>query len=149
MMTGRFAGAALALAMVVTGCSFGGEVDTPLDEEVVEVDRIVTATVPILAVRSVEMGRTRDGFLITAVGTAPGLGYSLPRLRARRGGEAGADGFIEYDFVAVEPRPEFELPPGTIQTRTVRADLPVTLEDLRGAAGLRVVALNGGVQMDF
>ncbi|MEM7211674.1 MAG: hypothetical protein AAF479_07225 [Pseudomonadota bacterium] len=105
--------------------------------------------VPVTAVRSVELGRTRDGFLITAFGTAPGLGFSLPVLRARRSGEPGADGYIEFDFVATEPAPGFELPPGTSQTRALRADLAVPIRDLRGASGIRVLALSGGVQMDF
>jgi hypothetical protein len=109
----------------------------------------VLAKVPVQAVRSVEMGRTRDGFLITAFGTAPGLGYSLATLRPRRKGEPGADGYIEYDFVAVEPPEEFNLPPGSTQARAMRADLPVELSRLQGALGIRVLALSGGVQMEF
>ena len=105
--------------------------------------------VPITAVKSVELGRTRDGFLVTAFGTAPGLGYSLPALRARRSGEPGVDGYIEFDFVATEPVPGFQLPPGTSQTRALRADLAVPIRELRGASGIRVLALSGGVQMDF
>ena len=77
--------------------------------------RLAQIKVPITAVRSVELGRTRDGFLITAFGTAPGLGYALPALRARRSGEPGADGYIEYDFVASEPAAGFNLPQGTTQ----------------------------------
>ena len=105
--------------------------------------------VPVTAVRSVELGRTRDGFLITAFGTAPGLGFSLPALRVRRSGEPGVDGYIEYDFVASEPAQGFSLPQGTTQTRALRADLAVSIRQLRGASGIRVLALNGGVQMDF
>lgn len=105
--------------------------------------------VPVTAVRSVELGRTRDGFLITAFGTAPGLGFALPALRVRRSGEPGNDGYIEFDFVASEPAPGFTLPTGTTQTRALRADLAVTIRELRGASGIRVLALNGGVQMDF
>ncbi len=105
--------------------------------------------VPVEAVRSVEIGRTRDGFLITAYGTAPGLGYALPRLRPRRGGAPGADGYVEYDFVASEPPPGFDLPQGTARTRAIRADLPVKASELRGVAGVRVMALRGGAQIDF
>ncbi|MGD1927071.1 MAG: hypothetical protein ACFB03_23235 [Paracoccaceae bacterium] len=105
--------------------------------------------VPISSVKSVELGRTRDGFLVTAFGTAPGLGYSLPLLRPRRNGEPGLDGYIEFDFVASEPAPGFQRPPGTTQTRAMRADLAIRLDELRGASGLRVLALSGGVQMDF
>ena len=91
----------------------------------------------------------RDGFLITAYGTAPGLGYSLPHLRPRRDGAPGPDGYVEYDFVATEPPAGFDLPPGTSRTRTLRADLPVKAADLRGVAGIRVQAVQGGVQLDF
>lgn len=114
-----------------------------------ERERRAAIKVPITAVRSVELGRTRDGFLVTAFGTAPGLGYALPALRARRSGEPGADGYIEFDFVASEPAPGFQLPPGTSQTRALRADLAVPIRGLRGASGIRVLALAGGVQMDF
>lgn len=107
------------------------------------------ARVPVLAVRSVEMGRTRDGFLITAFGTAPGIGYAAPTLRARRSGAPGNDGYIEYDFVAMEPAAGFNLPVGTLQARQLRADVPVLLEQLQGARGIRVMAIQGGVQLDF
>ena len=113
------------------------------------VEEARTTPVPIEAVRNVEIGRTRDGFLITAYGTAAGLGYSLPRLRPRRGGAPGPDGYVEYDFVASEPPPGFDLPPGTARTRTIRADLPVKAAELLGAAGIRVLALGNGVQIDF
>lgn len=105
--------------------------------------------VPIETVRTLEIGRTRDGFLVTAYGTAPGLGYSLPTLRPRRGGAPGIDGYIEYDFVATEPPAGFDLPPGTSQTRALRADLPVSANTLRGATGIRVMGLRGGAQLDF
>ena len=109
----------------------------------------IRTKVPVTAVRSVELGRTRDGFLITAIGTAPGLGYSLPALRVRRGGRPDAEGYVEFDFVATEPAPGVALPPGTSQARAMRADLAVKLRDLRGASGIRVIARSGGVQMDF
>jgi hypothetical protein len=149
----------LAVSLLLGGCStgtflddvptiWGGEsrVDEARREAVEEAE---STPVPVEAVRTVEIGRTRDGFLITAYGTAPGLGYSLPRLRARRGGAPGPDGYIEYDFVASEPPPGFDLPPGTARTRTIRADLPVKAPELLGAAGIRVLALRGGAQLDF
>lgn len=149
----------LIALLMLGGCSTGTVLDdiptvwggeSRADEarrEAVEEAR--TTPVPIEAVRSIEIGRTRDGFLITAFGTAPGLGYSLPRLRARRGGGPGPDGYIEYDFVASEPPPGFGLPPGTARTRTIRADLPVKAPELLGSAGIRVLALRGGAQLDF
>ena len=105
--------------------------------------------VPIQTVRSIEIGRTRDGFLITAHGTAPGLGYSRPTLRPRRDGAPGIDGYIEYDFVATEPPAGFDLPPGTAQARELSAYLLINVNALRGAAGIRVLALRGGAQLDF
>ncbi len=108
-----------------------------------------TTPVPVESVRNVEIGQTRDGFLITAYGTAPGLGYSLPRLRPRRDGAPCIDGYVEYDFVASEPPPGFDLPAGTARTLAIRADLPVRAAELRGAAGIRVLALRGGTQIDF
>ena len=105
--------------------------------------------VPVQSVRSVEIGRTSSGILITAFGTAPGLGYSLPALRPRRGGKPAADGYVELDFVATEPIAGLPLPPGTTRTRALRADLPVDIRALRGVRGLRVMALQGAVQIDF
>lgn len=150
----------LTLAILsLGGCSTGTALDdvstiwggeSRADEERREaVQEARTTPVPVENVRAVEIGRTRDGFLITAYGTAPGLGYSLPRLRPRRGGAPGADGYIEYDFVASEPPAGFDLPPGTARTLTMRADLPVNAADLRSAAGIRVLALRGGAQIDF
>ncbi|MEM6624746.1 MAG: hypothetical protein AAF674_21215 [Pseudomonadota bacterium] len=153
-------GMAAAALLTVAGCgdvgpvfedvgTLWGEPSTAELEAQAARQAALQARVPILAIRTVEMGRTRDGFLITAIGTAAGLGYSLPTLRPRRGGAPGNDGFIEYDFVAVEPDPQFNLPPGTVQARQLRADLPVRIEQLQGARGLRVLSLQGGVQLDF
>ncbi|MEM1300020.1 MAG: hypothetical protein AAGH68_12165 [Pseudomonadota bacterium] len=162
-MNMRFAGfrclVAAGILAAMAGCSTGtllDDVDTlwgaPSTAEIEEAEAraaAVEAKVPVQLVRSVEMGRTRDGFLITAFGTAPGLGYALPALRPRRDGAPAADGYIEYDFVAVAPAEGLNLPVGTTQSRAIRADLPVTLAQLQGARGLRVLALNGGVEMAF
>lgn len=147
---------ALAAALLLGGCGAFGDIQTlwggesraeQAEREAVET--AITAQVPIEAVGGVEIGRTRNGFLITAYGTAPGLGYSLPHLRPRHDGRPGPDGYLEYDFVATEPPLGFDLPPGTARTRTLRADLPVKASDLQGAAGIRVMALRGGAQVDF
>ncbi len=105
--------------------------------------------VPVQAVRSVEIGRTSNGILLTAFGTAPGLGYSLPALRVRRGGKPAVDGYLDFDFVATEPAPGFNLPPGNTRTRSIRADLPIDLSALRGIRGLRVWSIQGQIQIDF
>lgn len=105
--------------------------------------------VPVASVQGIEIGRTRDGFLVTAHGTAPGPGYSLPRLEVRRGGATGADGYVEYDFVATPPPPGAAPAQGTARENRLSAYLPVPANALRGAAGIRVRAAHGGVQLDF
>lgn len=168
----RFAAPSMfaAVMLALAGCS-GGEAEEPAEEtsesfvddvgtlwgedssaekaRKAEIARLRAIKVPIQAVREIEIGRTRDGFIITAFGTAPGLGFSLPQLRPRRSGAPGADGFVEYDFVATEPADGLNLPPGTSSARALRADRPVALSELRGATGIRVFAINGGVQLTF
>jgi hypothetical protein len=150
----------MAATLMLAGCGETGDVTDDIgtlwgeesQAEIAErerVERLKAIKVPVQAVRSVEIGRTRDGFIITAYGTAPGLGYSLPALRPRRGGQPSNDGFVEYDFVATEPAEGLDLPPGTTGARALRADLPVTVSSLRGAAGIRVLAIRGGVQLPF
>jgi hypothetical protein len=147
---------ALAMALLLGGCGAFGDIQTlwggesraeQAEREAVET--AIVTQVPVEAVTRLEIGRTRNGFLITAYAIGPGLGYSLPSLRPRRDGRPGLDGYIEYDFVATEPPPGFDLPPGTVRTRALRADLPVSVDDLRGAAGIRVLALRGAAQLDF
>lgn len=146
-------------ALVLAGC----ETDTALDDvgtlwgedsaaeiEAAQARRAaIENKVPVTSVRLVEVGQTRDGFLISAFGTAPGLGYALPALRARRSGEPSIDGFIEFDFVASPPSADLQLPPGTTRTRSVRADVAVRNRDVRGVLGIRVFALQGGRQVIF
>lgn len=143
----------LPRAMMVGAALLLGACETNPETEALVFDSQEAAApvvkVPVQAVRSVELGRTRDGFIITAFGTAPGLGYAQPSLRPRRSGAPGADGFVDFDFVAVQPDPDFKLPQGTTRARALRADLPVTLRNLKGAQGIRVHALAGGVQLTF
>jgi len=126
-----------------------GEDSRAEKERKADVQQAILNKVPIHSVRAVEMGRTRDGFLLTAFGTAPGLGYALPALQARRDGAPGVDGFLEFDFVATEPAPEFQMPQGTARTRALRADLALSERELRGARGIRVLTLTGGVELVF
>lgn len=153
-------GYALILAALLTGCSTGtalDDVDTlwgggETTEERETRERLETARankVPVQAVSTVEIGRTGSGILITAYGVAPGAGYSLPLLRVRRDGVPASDGYIEFDFVASAPAIELNLGQGNPRSRALRADLPVDLAGLQSARGLRVLALNGGFQVDF
>lgn len=149
---------ALALAVAAGGCStgtflddvptlWGGDSRADKEREVA-VEQARAAQVPVETVSALEVGRTRDGFLITAFGAAPVPGYSLPQLRPRRGGAPDVEGYVEYDFLATEPA-GFELPAGTTRTRALRADLPVAAAALRGVRGIRVLGRLGGAQLDF
>ena len=140
--------AALAAALALGGCSWFGSDD---EEAAAAAEQTGLGAVyaPIETVRHIEIGRTRNGWVITAHGVAPGLGYGAPELRARRQGKAGPDGFIDYDFVAQAPDPGFNLGEGAVEARAVRADLHVTASDLQGAVGIRIHGISGGLQMQF
>jgi hypothetical protein len=139
--------AAVAAALALGGCSWFSSDDEA--EAAAEQAEAAALYVPIEAVRHVEIGRTRNGYVITARGVAPGLGHSAAELRARREGKAGSDGFIDFDFVARAPDPGLNLGQGAVQARMVRADLHVTARDLQGAVGIRIHGVEGGLQMRF
>ncbi|MDH3668514.1 MAG: hypothetical protein OEN23_16435 [Paracoccaceae bacterium] len=139
----------MATAVLVTlglaGCGGGDDEAEQAVEQATEAARFA----PVDKVLNVEIGRTRNGFLINATGLAPGLGYGAPELRARREGRPGPDGFIDYDFVAQAPDPRRNLGQGEVAARRITAGLPVQSEALRGATGIRVHGLSGGVMMQF
>ena len=137
---------AIAAMLALGGCSLFGSDD---EAETTASEQAAARYVPIETVRHIEVGRTRNGYVITARGVAPGLGHGAPELRARREGKVGPDGFIDYDFVAKAPDPNFDLGQGTVQARMVRADLHVTARELRGAVGVRIHGIEGGLQMRF
>ena len=89
--------------------------------------------VPMQTVRGVEIGRTARGILLTAYGTAPSPGFSLPALRVRRDGKPAGDGYLEFDLVASRPAPDTILPPATPRNLEIRADLPIDIRALRAA----------------
>ncbi|MEL6476463.1 MAG: hypothetical protein AAFR17_03975 [Pseudomonadota bacterium] len=139
-----------ALTIGLAGCGlFSDDEDELADEAPTAEDLAPTRGVPIQAVREVEIGRTRDGFVITAYGTAPELGWALPRLRARRDGQPGQDGFVDYDFVASPPKIGLERGQGSLEARSLRADVLLKTSQLRDVAGIRVHALAGGLQLEF
>jgi hypothetical protein len=70
-------------------------------------------------------------------------------LRARRDGDPGSDGFIDFDFVSQAPNPTLNLGKGILTARSVRADLQVTSDQLKDAVGIRVHGVRGGVQLRF
>ena len=141
--------AAIAAALALSGCGlFGGD-----DEEELAAQQQAMAEAayePVSEVRQIEIGRTRDGLVITAYGVAPGLGYAGPDLRPRRDGRPGPDGFLDYDFVVRAP---FDPPAATAEpsarARQVRADELVNIREMRGVQGIRVHAAEGGMMMPF
>ncbi len=137
---------AIALTQTLGGCSWFSDDE---EEEIVAPEGVVRPHVPVAAVSNLEIGRTRTGFAVTAYGTAPTLGYSSPELRPRREGRPAADGFLDYDFVALPPRPELGYETGPAEARGIRADLLIETEDLAGATGIRVHGASGGMQIVF
>jgi len=136
---------ALAAALALGGCSSSGPDNPATGQDAVPAE----VYAPVEAVREIEIGRTRDGIVLTAIGVAPGLGYSVPELRARREGQIGPDGFLDFDFVAKAPDPRLQLGEGSPQARTVRADLHLKSREVQGATGLRVHGIAGGLQVVF
>ncbi|MBK0397568.1 hypothetical protein H0I76_00060 [Limibaculum sp. M0105] len=137
---------ALVLAALLGGCSlFGGD-----DESEAEAAAIAARQPePMQALRKIEIGRTRDGYAITAYGTAPTTGYGAPSLRPRRDGQPGPDGYIDFDFVAVPPDPALNMPQGTLTAREIRADAQLIASRMRGVTGFRVHTLSNSGQVDF
>ncbi|MEM9144703.1 MAG: hypothetical protein AAGC57_00795 [Pseudomonadota bacterium] len=144
----RVKGVILVLALAgLAGCSlFEDDVPEPAPEIVAPPAPVAEA---VQAVRRLELGTSRKGVVLAAFGTAPGLGYSKPRLVARRDGRPGSDGLLDYDFV-IDPPPEgVVFPQGTAKAREVRADIEILIAEARIARGVRVHAVVGGVQMLF
>jgi hypothetical protein len=140
--------AAIVAVLGFGGCSLFGSDDKA--EEAAANEAVSEALyAPIEAVRHIEIGRTRNGYVISVLGIAPGLGYGAPELRARREGGPGPDGFIDFDFVAQAPDPKLNLGVGDVGARGIRADRLVTAAELHGATGIRVHGLRGGLQMRF
>lgn len=126
-----------------------GTIGSTADDERAAAEARLAQKVLVSEVLGVELGRTRDGVLLTARGTAPGLGYALPELRARRGGAAAADGYIEFDFVASPPDPALVLPEGTAKARQILANRALFDAQLRGVRGLRIIARTGATSVTF
>lgn len=140
-------GVAMGLAVALGGCSWFGD-DEP-EAPTAAVQPAAPVGEAVQAVRRIELGSTRKGVVVAAFGTAPGLGYSRPRLVARRNGEPASDGLLDFDFVLDPPPPGLDLPQGTPRAREVRADTEISLDTARRARGVRVHAIVGGVQLLF
>lgn len=144
--------AAIAALLVLGGCSLFGSGDDE-DERAAAVERAEAAYEPVVAVRSIEIGRTRNGIVITAIGLAPAPGYAVPELRPRRDGQPGPEGYLDFDFVARAPDPALAPAANPAQGaeagHRVRADRHVSLRNLRGVRGIRVHAAEGGMLLNF
>lgn len=137
-------GAMLALAgLAVTGCSGGS------DEEAAAPVSTEPQRQPVEEVDRLELGQTRTGIALAAYGQAPGIGYTGPRLVARRNGAPGPDGLIDFDFLLTPPDPGLNLPRGEGNARRVRVDLLLTGRDLIGARGMRVYGTSNFREITF
>lgn len=131
--------AALAAALTAAACADDPAPEAaappPADEAVtrVAVDQALTA----------EIGRTHDGFVLSATGLAQGVGWRAARLRPVTV-VAGPDGFIEFVLVAEPPAAR---DPG-LQQR-IRADTVLAPEQLAFARGARVSARAGTAETLF
>jgi len=138
-------------AALLPGCSLLGleeeEPDGPFVEEAPDGTTLVRE--PVVSVERIEIGRTASGLALSAFGVAPGIGYARPVLVPRRDGAPGRDGVLDFDFLATPPDPGRELGQGSLDARRLRADILLDANRLRGARGLRVHALSGGVEMRF
>lgn len=140
--------AALAAAVFLGGCGlFGSDEDEP--DAAASAEQAQPSYDPVTEVRKIEIGRTRNGIVITTIGLAPGAGYVLPELRPRRDEQPGPEGYLDYDFVARAPDAASTPGSGSERARTVRADQHVELDSLRGVRGIRIHAAEGGMQMNF
>jgi hypothetical protein len=144
-----FAAVAIAasLGLSLGGCSLFGSDDD--ETAAVEAAAAEAAMEPVASVRSIEVGTTRDGYVITAYGYAPGLGYGAPRLEPRRDAKPGPDGYLDYDFVAKAPDPALNLGTGDLAARAIRADVLLKATELQGVAGVRIHGAAGGMMMTF
>lgn len=142
----RAALATLALAGALGGCTVGGEVPSPAaaPAPVEDPKRPVTGAIAI------DLGRTFDGYMLTATATADAVGWSGGELRQRG---VAPDGFLDIDFVALPPAAEALIAeaatPRPASARRVVAFTQLTLADLQPLAGVRVRGRDGTTTVAF
>ena len=141
---------ALAAAFALAGCEdVGALLDFESSEETAVAAPVGPPKDSVVRIDELELGRLFSGFMLTAVGVAPGLGYFAPELRPRFGGELGPDGFYEFDFVAAAPPEPVKSDVSGIAARRIRADFEITPDMLRAARGVRVWSARGNVEGRF
>ncbi|MEM8755088.1 MAG: hypothetical protein AAGF90_19150 [Pseudomonadota bacterium] len=138
-MSGFVKALAIAALTALAACSWLGEGDEN-DEPPAPAAEAPAGPpkVPVQRIRTLELGRLPNGFMLTAFGVAPGLGYYSPELRPRFGGRPGPDGFLEYDFLVREPDEPGQGENAPVAARAVRGDTPLVSDALRTAVGVRV-----------
>lgn len=138
---------AVAVLLSLTGCSLFKSNDSKKTEA--QAAAAAPTYLPVESVNNIEIGRTRNGIAVTAYGIAPGLGFGGAELRPRRDGRPGADGLLDFDFVARAPDARFNLGEGDLTARAIRADILLSPGQLAGAQGMRIHAATGGLQVAF
>ncbi|MEL6775570.1 MAG: hypothetical protein AAFP23_12450 [Pseudomonadota bacterium] len=141
--------AALLLAVLaLPACSLFGDDEEELAETDI-VEEVQARREQVQRVGKVEIGQLSDGLVVSAFGVAPGAGYANPTLEPRRQGRPGADGFIEFDFIAQPPDPSLQMPVGEPRARILRADRLLPSGAFVGSAGVRVFASGNFSTVNF
>ncbi len=133
--------AALALA----GCEFAD----PIVAERPDPETLLPPKVAVTRIETLELGRLAEGYVLTAFGDAPGGGYYQPELKLRYGGATAADGFYEFDFLVRPPEDPAKYAGAPESARRMRADTALTVQQLRGARGVRVWSASDSVEGRF
>lgn len=134
---------AAALALAALAACGGGDEEAAPQRTRVYPDRVgkrIVATVDRL-----EIGRTADGFMLTALGATDGLGWTAAQLRPAEP-PPGREGWAVFDLVALPPASP-EGPPGA--RGAVRADTPLDPALVGQVEGVFVRALDGAVEGVF
>ncbi|MGB0411975.1 MAG: hypothetical protein ACPGFA_10335 [Pikeienuella sp.] len=147
----------IAMTVAIAACLGLGACQTidelaGLEEEVKESIAKVEEGPPAQSVSRIdtlELGRLHRGYMLTAIGLAPGLGYWDPKLVIRYNGELAPDGFYEFDLVARPPYEPIGNDQAPIPARRVRGDFEITPEMLRSARGVRVWSERDNVEGRF
>jgi hypothetical protein len=130
----------VALALALSACGGEDPNAVPPPEPAPFAEELRIARVDRL-----EFGRAARGFVLAAYGVTDTAGWREPRLDPVADGP-GPDGFLVYDFVALAPLDPVVTPE---PARILRADVVISPEALRSAAGVRVRAASGSVETRF
>jgi hypothetical protein len=140
----RAALAALAVTGAAAACGSNTDAPPPATAPVEDPKRPITGPIAL------DLGRTFDGYMLTATAIADAVGWSSGELRARG---VAADGFLDIDFVALPPSAEALIAeaatPRSEAARRVIAFRPLSLADLRPLAGIRVNGRDGPTTITF